>query len=110
MPTPVPLSCGKSHTDHLDLRFALLPEKGVLISGEQTHDRDPWGGIGSTCGAALAMHTNATGSDEFKGLAYRALSLEPTPTLARGAPVLSAPWFEGASTESRRVFEGASKG
>ena len=47
---------------------------GVLICGEQTHDRDPWGGIVSTYGAVLAMYTKATGSDEFKGLAYQALN------------------------------------
>ncbi len=47
---------------------------GILICGEQTHDRDPWGGIVSTYGAVLAMYTKATGSDEFKGLAYQALN------------------------------------
>ena len=47
---------------------------GVLICGEQTHDRDPWGGIVSTYGAVLAMYTKATGSDEFKGLAYQVLN------------------------------------
>ena len=42
--------------------------------GEQTHDRDPWGGILSTYGAVLAMYTKATDSNEFKGLAYEALN------------------------------------
>ena len=61
----------------------------MLICGEQTHDRDPRGGIVSTCGAVLAIHTKATGSDQFKGHAYQALSLEPTPTVGRGGLVLS---------------------
>lgn len=47
---------------------------GILICGEQTHDRDPWGGIVSTYGAVLAMYTKATGANDFKGLAYQALN------------------------------------
>ena len=47
---------------------------GVLICGEQTNDRDPWGGILSTYGAVLAMYAKATGFDEFKGLAWQALN------------------------------------
>jgi hypothetical protein len=47
---------------------------GTLVCGEQTYDRDPWGGILSTYGAVLAMYAKATGSDEFKGLAYQALN------------------------------------
>src|SRR5205823_6185597 len=47
---------------------------GVLVCGEQTHDRDPWGGILSTYGAVLAMHAKATSSNEFKGLAFQALN------------------------------------
>jgi hypothetical protein len=47
---------------------------GVLICGEQTYDRQPWGGILSTYGAVLAMYSKATGSNEFKGLARQALN------------------------------------
>jgi len=47
---------------------------GVLICGEQTNDRKPWGGILSTYGAVLAMYSRASGSNEFKGVAYQALN------------------------------------
>jgi hypothetical protein len=47
---------------------------GVLICGEQTYDRQPWGGILSTYGAVLAMYARATGSIEYKGLARQALN------------------------------------
>lgn len=49
-------------------------QNGVLVCGEQTNDRQPWGGILSTYGAVLAMYSKATGSNEFKGLAYQALN------------------------------------
>lgn len=48
---------------------------GVLICGEQDHDRNPWGGILSNFGGTLAIYAKATGSDEYKGLAYQALTL-----------------------------------
>ncbi len=54
-------------------RFTSI-RNGVLFCGEQTNDREPWGGILSTCGAVLAMYTKATGSNEFKGLAWQALN------------------------------------
>ncbi len=54
-------------------RFTSI-RNGIPVCGEQTHDLDPWGGILSTYGAVLAMHAKATGSDEFKGLAYQALN------------------------------------
>jgi len=47
---------------------------GVTVCGEQDNDRNPWGGILSTYGAVLAMYSAATGSDEFKGLAWQALT------------------------------------
>jgi hypothetical protein len=47
---------------------------GVLICGEQDDDRSPWGGILSTYGAVLAMYSAATGSEEYKGLAYQAMN------------------------------------
>ena len=63
----------KALIDFTNNRFTSV-RNGVLICGEQTHDRDPWGGILSTYGAVLAMYTKATGSNEFKGLAYLALN------------------------------------
>ncbi len=47
---------------------------GVVACGEQDGDQRPWGGIASCYGAVLAMFTKATGSDEFKGIAYQTLN------------------------------------
>ena len=47
---------------------------GVPVCGEQTEDKNPWGGANSTYGAVLAMYTAATGSTEYKGAAWQALS------------------------------------
>jgi hypothetical protein len=47
---------------------------GVLVCGEQDVDTKPWGGVVSTCGAALAVFARATGSDEFKGLAWQVMN------------------------------------
>ena len=47
---------------------------GVPVCGEQTYDKEPWGGILSTYGAVLAMYSAATGSDEYKALAHQALN------------------------------------
>jgi hypothetical protein len=47
---------------------------GVLICGEQDYDKEPWGGIASSFGAILAMYSAATGSGEYKGLAYQNLN------------------------------------
>jgi len=47
---------------------------GVPVCGEQDDDRDPWGGALSNYGAVLAMYSAATGSNEFKGLAWQALN------------------------------------
>lgn len=47
---------------------------GVPVCGEQTYDRNPWGGVLSTYGAVLAMYGAAVQSDEYKGLAYQALN------------------------------------
>ena len=47
---------------------------GVLVCGEQDHDKNPWGGVLSTYGAVLAMYSAATGSDEFKEIAHQALN------------------------------------
>lgn len=63
----------KALIDFTNTRFTSV-RNGILVCGEQTNDRDPWGGILSTYGAVLAMYTKATGSKEFKGLAYQALN------------------------------------
>lgn len=63
----------KALIDFTNRQFTSV-RNGILVCGEQTHDRDPWGGILSTYGAVLAMYTKATGSNEFKGLAYQALN------------------------------------
>ena len=47
---------------------------GVLVCGEQDDDKNPWGGAVSTYGAVLALYTKATGSNEYKGIAFQALN------------------------------------
>src|ERR1022692_15082 len=85
-------------------RFTSI-RNGVLICGEQTHDREPWGGILSTYGAVLAMYTKATGSNEFKGLACQALNYCLYAVNEDGCPgqQASAPgrggWQEDAHTD-----------
>jgi hypothetical protein len=59
---------------------------GITVCGEQTYDKKPWGGALSTYGAVLAMYTKATGSDEYKGLAYQALNYALYATNEDGCP------------------------
>ncbi len=75
---------------------------GVPVSGEQDDDKDPWGGALTNYGGTLAVYSAATGSDEFKGLAWQALTLAvyaidadgcPSDTLVRG---LRGGWQEDA--------------
>lgn len=47
---------------------------GVPVCGEQDHDKKAWGGANSTYGAVLAMYSAATGSQEYKGLAWQSLT------------------------------------
>ncbi len=47
---------------------------GVPVCGEQTYDKEPWGGILSTYGAVLAMYSAGAKNDEYKALAYQALN------------------------------------
>ncbi len=70
---PVWQEDAKALIDFTNQRFTSV-RNGVLVCGEQTNDRDPWGGILSTYGAVLAMYSKATGSNEFKGLACQALN------------------------------------
>lgn len=59
--------------DFVVRRFTVI-RNGVPVCGEQDYDKEPWGGIVSTYGAVLAMYGAATGSAEYKGLAYQALN------------------------------------
>jgi hypothetical protein len=54
-------------------RFTVF-RSGALMCGEQDYDKEPWGGIASTFGAVLAMYSAATGSPEYKGIAYQNLN------------------------------------
>jgi hypothetical protein len=56
------------------IRHFTVVRNGVLICGEQDYDKEPWGGIASSFGAVLAMYSAATGSAEYKGLAYQNLN------------------------------------
>jgi hypothetical protein len=47
---------------------------GILVCGEQDRDIQPWGGVHSTFGAVLAMYSAATGSDQYRRVAYEALN------------------------------------
>lgn len=47
---------------------------GVPVCGEQTNDKNPWGGADSTYGGVLAMYSAATGSPQYKALARQALN------------------------------------
>ena len=55
-------------------RHFITVHSGVAVCGEQTNDRDPWGGILSTYGAVLAMYGKATGSKEYNAVARQALN------------------------------------
>jgi len=59
--------------EFVNRRFITVRD-GVTVCGEQDHDLNPWGGILSTYGAVLAMYSEATGSNEFKGVARQALN------------------------------------
>lgn len=59
--------------EFVNRRFITVRD-GIAVCGEQTHDRDPWGGILSTYGAVLAMYSKATGSNEYQGVARQALN------------------------------------
>lgn len=83
---------------------------GVPICGEQTYDKMPWGGILSSYGAVLAMYSAATGSDEYKGLAYQALNYALYATNDDGCPRENSlepgrgGWQEDAHTDKIHNF------
>jgi hypothetical protein len=55
-------------------RWFITIRDGVAVCGEQTNDKNPWGGILSTYGAVLAVYSQATGSIEFRAMARQALN------------------------------------
>ena len=63
----------KALIDFAALNFTSVRD-GVPVCGEQTNDKNPWGGALSTYGAVLAMYSAATGSMEYKALAWQALN------------------------------------
>lgn len=83
---------------------------GVPICGEQDGDREPWGGACSTYGAVLAMYSAATGSNEYKGLAYQALTFVMYAIGSDGCPgqnalsSLRGGWQEDAHTDKIHNF------
>jgi len=83
---------------------------GIPVCGEQTYDKKPWGGALSTYGAVLAMYTKATGSDEYKGLAYQALNYALYATNEDGCPRENSlgagrgGWQEDAHTDKIHNF------
>jgi hypothetical protein len=83
---------------------------GITVCGEQTYDRKPWGGILSTYGAVLAKYSAETGSDEFKGLAYQALTFAMYAVNDDGCPRENAleagrgGWQEDAHTDKIHNF------
>ncbi|MCX6620783.1 MAG: hypothetical protein NTY38_06835 [Acidobacteria bacterium] len=78
---------------------------GILVCGEQDYDRNPWGGVLTNFGGTLALYTKATGSNEYKGLAYQALTLALYTTEDNGAPrdglwkKTAGGWQEDAHTD-----------
>lgn len=87
------------------LRNFTSVRNGVPVCGEQDDDKDPWGGANSTYGAVLAMYCAATGSQEYKGLAYQALTFGLYATNDDGCPGQTAlypkrgGWQEDAHTD-----------
>ena len=71
--------------DFVHRRFTSV-RGGVMVCGEQDDDLEPWGGAVSTYGAALAVYCRATGSPEFKGLAWQALNYSLYATDDDGCP------------------------
>jgi hypothetical protein len=83
---------------------------GVPVCGEQTHDKEPWGGVLSTYGAVLAMYSAATGDSEYKALARQALNFVLYAINEDGCPRDSAVragrggWQEDAHTDKIHNF------
>jgi len=71
--------------EFVNRRFTSI-RSGVLVCGEQDDDKDPWGGAVSTYGAVLALYTKATGSNEYRGLAFQVLNYALYATDDDGCP------------------------
>jgi hypothetical protein len=84
--------------------------EGIAVCGEQTYDKKPWGGALSTYGATLAMYSAATGSSQYKGLAWQALNFAIYATNEDGCPNQHAMeagrggWQEDAHTDKIHNF------
>jgi len=63
----------KALIDFAALNFTSVRD-GVPVCGEQTNDKNPWGGALTNYGGVLAMYSAATGSMEYKALAFQALN------------------------------------
>lgn len=59
---------------------------GVLVCGEQDDDKNPWGGVLSNFAGTLATYSAATGSNEYKLVAWQALVLASYATAENGCP------------------------
>ena len=83
---------------------------GVPVCGEQTYDKEPWGGVLSSYGAVLALYTAATGDEEYKALASQALNFVLYAINDDGCPRDSAlavgrgGWQEDAHTDVLHNF------
>jgi len=83
---------------------------GVPVCGEQTYDKEPWGGVLSTYGAVLAMYSAATGDGEYKALANQALNFALYAVNDDGCPRENAMrpgrggWQEDAHTDKIHNF------
>ena len=90
-------------------RFTVIRD-GIPVCGEQDYDKEPWGGILSSYGAVLAMYSAATGSAEYKGLAYQALNYALYASDTDGCPRDNAlragrgGWQEDAHTDKIHNF------
>lgn len=88
---------------------------GVPVCGEQTYDKEPWGGVLSTYGAVLAMYSAATGDSEYKALASQALNFVLYAVNDDGCPRENAMqpgrggWQEDAHTDKIHNFMDAIK-
>ncbi len=99
----------KALIDFCIRRFTVF-QSGALVCGEQDYDKEPWGGIASSFGAVLAMYSAATGSQEYKGLAYQNLNYVIYATNDDGCPRENAQrpgrggWQEDAHTDKIHNF------
>jgi len=94
----------KTLIEFVILHFTSI-RSGVPVCGEQDDDKDPWGGALSTYGATLAVYSAATHTEEYKGLAYQALTYGLYATNDDGCPGQNAlrprrgGWQEDAHTD-----------